>query len=64
MGIGTGFDIGIYQKLLIVKNVALKSCPPLKLVLWQLVLDRWETGIRPATKSLQTQNSSPNEKYT
>ena len=38
MGFGTGFDMGICQKLLVVTVVALKSCPSFKLVLGQLVL--------------------------
>ena len=37
---GTGFEMGVYQKLLIVTVVALKSCPFFKLVLGQLVSDR------------------------
>ena len=36
----TGFDMGIYQKPLIVTAIALKSCPLSKLVLGQLVLKR------------------------
>ena len=40
MGFGTGFDVGIYQKLLGVTIAALKSSPSFKLVLGQLVLDQ------------------------
>ena len=39
MGFSTGFDMGIYQKLLIATVVAFKSCPPFKLGMGQLVLD-------------------------
>jgi len=37
---GAGFDMGIYQKQLIVPTIALRSCPSSKLVLGQVVLDQ------------------------
>ena len=40
MEFGSHFEMGIYQKLLVVAIIALKSCPSSKLVLGQLVLDQ------------------------
>ena len=38
MGFGTHFEMGIYQELLVVITIALKSPPSSKLILRQLVL--------------------------
>jgi len=37
---GADVDIGIHQKLIIVKTIAVQSCPSSKLVLWQIGLDQ------------------------
>ena len=64
MGFGTGFDMRVYQKLLIVTIVALKAVHHSNLS-WDNSLEnnkkRW---IRPVTKSSQTQNSNRNKQNT
>ena len=62
MGFDCHFEMGVYQKLLVVTTVALKSCPSSKLAWDNSFWSNKNRWIRPATKYLQTQNSSRNEK--
>ena len=54
----TGFDMGVYQKLLIVTIVAPQSCPSFKLSRdksFCISENRW---VRPVTKFSQSQNAN------
>ena len=62
MGCRTGFDMGIYQKLLVVTLNAVKSCPSFKLVLGKQFWSNKKRWIRPVTKSVQSQVLSRNKK--